>query len=54
MAYFKIEAQGDTVYVEAPTEQGAIDRLTAMMGSIPRSLLTITAVAKLPKGEEPL
>ena len=52
MAFFKIEAQGDTVYVEAPTEQGAIERLTAVMGKIPRSMLTITPVKKLPENEE--
>lgn len=49
---FKIDAQGDTIYIEAATEPEAIDKLEAQMGDIPRSLLTISTVAKLPKGEE--
>ena len=49
---FKIDAQGDTVYVQAATEPEAIDKLTAMMGPIPARLLTITVVKALPKGEE--
>jgi hypothetical protein len=52
MAYWKIVAQSDTVYVEAPDERGAKERLTAVMGEIPASLLTITEVKKLPKNEE--
>ncbi len=49
---FKIDAMGDTVYVNAATEPEAIDRLTAMMGEIPSRLLTITVVDALPDDEE--
>lgn len=49
---YKIEAQGDTVYVKAETQADALARLTEVMGTIPRSLLSISTVSKLPKGEE--
>jgi hypothetical protein len=52
MAYWKIEAQDDTMYVEALTEAGAIDRMESFTGPIPKALLKITEVKKLPKGEE--
>ena len=49
---FKIDAQGDTVFVKADSEKNAIARLTEFMGEIPRSLLTIEVVDALPTGEE--
>jgi hypothetical protein len=52
MKIFKIEAQGDVVYVQAADKAAANARLTEMMGTIPLWLLTFTEVDALPKGEE--
>lgn len=52
MKIYKIEAQGDTMYVKAIDESAALKRLSEFAGDIPRSLLTITVVSKLPEGEE--
>lgn len=52
MKIFKIDAQGDTVYIQAATEPEAIYKLTSAMGEIPTRLLTITIVDALPDGEE--
>ncbi len=49
---FKVEAEGDTVYIEAVDKDEAKARLTEIMGPIPASLLKWSTVAKLPKGEE--
>lgn len=49
---FRIEAQGDIVYVEADTADAAADILFEKIGKMPRSLLTITKVDVLPDGEE--
>ena len=51
-AIYRIEAQGDTLYVKAESEEVAIKRMEQFTGPIPRKLLTITTVAALPKGEE--
>jgi hypothetical protein len=48
---FKIEAQGDTVYVQASNQEEACDQLTEFMGPIPHDLLTFSEIKKLPKGE---
>jgi len=48
---FKCEAQGDTVYIEAPNLDRAKVRLEQVMGKIPESLLKWSEVQKLPKGE---
>jgi hypothetical protein len=52
MAIFKIEACGDTVYIEAETKQLAKNELFAHMGAIPEKLLKWSEVAELPEGEE--
>ena len=52
MAIYKIEAEGDTVYVEADNEAAANKKLVKSMGFIPRSLLKFTVVDALPAGEE--
>lgn len=52
MKIFKIEAEGDVVYIRADDQDSARIRLTAAMGPIPESLLTWTEVKKLPPGEE--
>lgn len=49
---FKVEAEGDTVYIEAEDKKAAQARLTEVMGPIPASLLKWSSVEKLPKGEE--
>ena len=49
---FKIDAEGDTVYIEAEDKKAALARLTEVMGPIPESLLKWSSVSKLPKGEE--
>jgi hypothetical protein len=49
---FKVEAEGDVVYIEAEDKKAATARLTEVMGPIPASLLKWSSVDKLPKGEE--
>lgn len=49
---YKIDAQGDTIYIEALSESDAVSRLMQVMGHIPRSLLTLAVVKELPDGEE--
>lgn len=49
---FKIDAQGDTVYVRASTKEFAYLQLTEKMGPIPIALLEFSEVQKLPNGEE--
>jgi hypothetical protein len=49
---FKVEAQGDTLYINAENEAHANQRLTKFTGPIPRPLLTFTEVKELPEGEE--
>ncbi len=49
---YKIEAQGDTVYIQAADEDGAVAALASKLGPIPRSMLTVTLVDALPDGEE--
>ena len=49
---FKIDAEGDTVYVNADNEKDAKARLHKIVGPMPDDLLTITEVEKLPEGEE--
>lgn len=49
---FRVKAQGDTLYIRAPTLDGAKLRLVEAMGVIPERLLSWSEVKKLPKGEE--
>ncbi len=49
---FKVEAQGDTLYIQAPTQEDAHIQLSEKIGYIPESLLVWSEVKKLPKGEE--
>lgn len=49
---FKVEAQGDTLYIEAFNKADALIKLEESIGEIPDELLTWTEVKKLPKGEE--
>lgn len=52
MKIFKVEAQGDTLYIRAPHKSDALRQLEEFAGPIPSSLLTWTEIAKLPKGEQ--
>ena len=49
---FKVEAEGDTLFIEAVDKEMALAHLTEIMGPIPKSLLKWSTVNKLPKGEE--
>ena len=49
---YKCDAQGDTVYIRAKSEEQAREILFGSMGEIPDSLLTWSTVEKLPEGEE--
>jgi|SRR5271157_2175001 len=48
---FKVDAQGDTLFIKAPTEEAARATLRQHMGDIPNQLLTFTVVDALPEGE---
>lgn len=52
--YFKVEAEGDTLYVAADSLDNAKKRFTEMIGEVPDSLVTWTEVDELPAGEEAL
>jgi|HubBroStandDraft_2_1064218.scaffolds.fasta_scaffold197130_3 hypothetical protein len=52
MKIFKVEAQGDTLYIRANHQSDALRQLEEFSGPIPSSLLTWTEIPKLPKGEE--
>ena len=49
---YKCRAEGDTVYIQARSEQEARELLFSKMGEIPEELLGWSVVNKLPKGEE--
>ena len=52
MKIFKVEAQGDTLYIQAKDQSDALRQLEEFVGPIPSSLLTWTEIAELPSGEE--
>jgi hypothetical protein len=52
MKIFKVEAEDDTLYIEAANFQAASDRLEKFMGIIPESLLKWSEAKELPEGEE--
>jgi hypothetical protein len=49
---FRVDAEGDTLYIDAPTIERARDILRQHMGEIPESLLTWRGPVPLPPGEE--
>lgn len=51
MKIFRFEAEGDTVYIGAETEEKASEKMVKVFGFIPEELVTVTEVKKLPKGE---
>ena len=52
MKIFKVEAQGDILYIRASHQSDALRQLEEFSGPIPSSLLTWSEVIKLPKGEK--
>jgi hypothetical protein len=50
----KVEADGDTVYVQGKNLREALDRFIRVIREINRGLLTWTEVDSLPEGEEAL
>lgn len=51
---FRVDAQGDTLYIDAFTRVEAALVLRRHMGDIPESLLTWSGPMRLPEGEEAL
>lgn len=51
MAIYKVEAEGDVVYIDAESEDAAFAYLTQKIGDVPRSLCTLTVVDELPADE---
>lgn len=51
---FKVEAEGDTLYIDAPTREDAQLVLDRRMGYIPSSILTWSGPMPLPADEEAL
>lgn len=49
---FKVEAEGDTMYIGAEDQAGASAQLTEKIGPIPASMLSWSEVPALPDGEE--
>ena len=52
MKIFKVDAQGDTLYIRANHQSDALRQLEEFCGPVSSSLLTWSEVKKLPKGEE--
>lgn len=52
MEIWKVEAEGDTLYIHANNQHDASQQLKHAMGPIPASLLTWTKIDALPEGEE--
>lgn len=52
MNIFKVEAQGDVVYIQAEAQSEAEKKLFAFTGPIPLSLLVWNIVEEIPDGEE--
>jgi len=52
MSIYKVEAQGDVVYIEAGTLESAKGQFFEKIGHVPASMLTFTEVDELPEDEE--
>jgi hypothetical protein len=48
----RVQACGDTIYIEAPDQPAALKILTQNCGHIPSSMLKWDTVDALPEGEE--
>ncbi len=51
---FRVDAEGDTIYIDARTREEARDILEQHMGGIPEELLKWSGPVALPTDEEPL
>lgn len=51
---FRVDAQGDTLYIEAASQKEARAILVRYLGEISASLLTWSGPMPLPEGEEAL
>lgn len=51
---FRVDAQGDTLYINAPTLKEAQAVLCRHMGDIPQNMLRWSGQVRLPDGEEAL
>ncbi len=49
---FKVDAQGDTLYINAEDQADASKQLAEKIGNIPASMLSWSEVAELPENEE--
>jgi hypothetical protein len=52
MAIYKVEAAGDVVYIDEPTEKAARHYLERIMGKIPSQLIKFSVADGIPEGEE--
>jgi hypothetical protein len=52
MKIFKVDVEGDTIYIQAKTLRAAQDRFTSFMGEFPDGLLTWVEVDDAPEGED--
>lgn len=52
MSIYKVDAIGDTMYIQAESQEEAQEKLFETTGEIPEGLLSWSIVNKLPKGEE--
>lgn len=51
MAIWKCEAEGDTVYIEAATEDAAYNYMADKIGRVPRRMITFSQVDAIPEDE---
>jgi len=49
---FKVEAEGDELYITAPDEDAAYAAFKEKIGEAPREVLTFTVVDSIPEGQE--
>jgi hypothetical protein len=49
---YKVECDGDSLYILAESQESARQRLHAICGRVPEYLVKWTIVTALPKGEE--
>ena len=49
---WKVEAQGDTIYIQAPTFDDAELKFIEAFGRVPKKLVTWTQIDSIPEGEE--
>lgn len=52
MKIFKVEAEGDTLYIQAESQKAARKQLHDKIGYVPDGMLTWSEVESLPEGQE--